>query len=152
MPFSRISPVSFRRELVADDIDRRREYLVAVGVVVMEMRVDQEADRLVGDGLQLLHHHARRFGRDVRIHNQDVVAIDDDRGVRADVQGSSADRAVDTGHDLLKTVGRLRRSCLRVEDECGESDAGQQQGETDAHHGAQYAPAARRCKGGPRTG
>ena len=67
---------------MADDLDRRLEHLVAAGVVVVEMRVDEETDGLVGQRLQLLQENARASGRNVRVDDEDIVLIDDDGGVQ----------------------------------------------------------------------
>ena len=37
-----------------DDLDRRREELVAAGVIAVRVGVDDVGDRLVGDGLDLI--------------------------------------------------------------------------------------------------
>ena len=106
MPFSSTSPVSFRRVnswpmmSTAGGND-----LIAVRVVVVKMRVDEEADRLVGDRLQLLQHRAPRFRRDVRIDNHHLVLVDDHRGIRADVHRAGADARCTRRDDLRELEG-----------------------------------------------
>jgi hypothetical protein len=53
------------RVLVSDDVGDRREDLIAVRVVVVEVRVDQEPDRLVGDRLQIAQQRSAGFRRHV---------------------------------------------------------------------------------------
>ena len=93
-------------EFVADDVHARTEHLIAVGVIEMEMRVDEEAHRLVGECVDLLEHDPRGFWRDVRVDYHHVVRIDDDRGVGSDVQRTGAHGAVDARADLLKAIRR----------------------------------------------
>ena len=90
------------RELVADDIDVLAEDLVAMRVIEMEVGIDDGADGLVGDALDLVEQHPRRRGRHVVVHDDDVVVVDDDRGVADDRQRAGPDHVVDAVLDLVE--------------------------------------------------
>ena len=127
------------RELVADDFHRRAKHLIAAGVVIVEVRVHEETHGLVGERLQFLQQHPRGLRRDMRVDDQHIVLIDDNRGVRADVRRPRADGAVDPRRDLRELVRRLWRGRLRVEDETADAEQHDQQRESSAIHGPQYA-------------
>lgn len=118
MPLQDVPREPLARVVVADDVGRRPEYLIPAGVVVVEVRVDQERDRLARDRLDLPHHRAGRLRRNVRVDDQHIVPIDDDGGVRADVHRTCTERAIDAGRDLRERVGGRGRGRLRAE-RCG---------------------------------
>ena len=90
-----------------DHLDVRAEDLgvglVAHGVVAVEVAVDHVPDGELGDLVADLPDQGLR-GRGLRVgvHDQDVVAIDDDRRVAVQHGGRLGDRAVDAVGDLLE--------------------------------------------------
>ena len=100
------------RELVADDLHARREDLVAVRMVEVEVRVDDRRHRLVGDRLDFLEQHPRGGRRHVVVDDDDVAVVDDDRRVADDRQRAGSDGVVDAFLDLVEPEGlaRERRS------------------------------------------
>src|SRR5262245_14726250 len=103
------------------------------------MRIDQETDGLVGQRLQLLQEHAPRLRRNVRVDDEDIILVDDDGRVRADVRRAGADRAVDAGRDLRELVSRLWRRSLRLRSERADADQAGKARQSNAIHRAQYA-------------
>ncbi len=76
-----------------------------MGVVEVEVAVDQVANRLVGDGRHGGDQLTSRVGSDVGIDQNYVVLIHDNNGVAADVDFAGPGGEVDAGTDLLEDVG-----------------------------------------------
>jgi hypothetical protein len=69
--------------VMGDNLDPgRAENLVAAGVVPVEMGVDQETHRLIGDGLDLVEDR-RRVGCELIIDHEDPVGTDGDANIAA---------------------------------------------------------------------
>jgi hypothetical protein len=72
-------------------------------VVAVEVAIDDITHRQVGDLIaNLLDQYLRGRRFRVRIHDQDVIAIDHDRRVAVQHGGRPRDRAVDPLGDLLE--------------------------------------------------
>ena len=87
---------------MADDLDAGREDLIAVGMVEVEVRVDDRRYRLIGDRFDLLEQHPGGRGRHVVVHDDDVAVVDDDRRVADHRQRAGADGVVDALLDLVE--------------------------------------------------
>ena len=90
-----------------DHLDVRAEGLgvglVPHGVVAVEVAVDHVPDRQLGDlGADLPDQGPRGRGLGVGVDDQDVVAVDDDRGVAVQHGGRLRDRGVDPVGDPLE--------------------------------------------------
>ncbi len=103
------------RALGGDDLDPRvgaRVDFVALPVVPVKVRVDDLANRLLRQALDLLVERARRRRLRVGVDDHDTVVRQDDGRVTVDLVPRRGDRGVDAIADLLELeeilVGRLR--------------------------------------------
>ena len=69
---------------MSDDLGVRAENLIPERVVVVVVRIDDVANRLGGDRLQVGGQRPPRRRGDFRVDHQRLVVLDDDRRVRAD--------------------------------------------------------------------
>ena len=77
--------------------------LVPHGVIAVEVAVHHVTDGEVGDLVpDLLDQGLRRRRLRVGVHDQDMIAVDDDRRVAIQHGGRLGDRAVDARRDLLE--------------------------------------------------
>ena len=88
----------------------------------MKVSIDNGTHRLVCDPFHLIEQHPCRRGRNVIVHNSDVVIINDNGGVANHRKGSRSDRVIDAvfhfvepeRFPIVKGTGRytlrLRRS------------------------------------------
>ena len=101
-----------------DHLDVRAEGLgvglVAHGVIAVEVAVDHVADRELGDlGADLPDQGPRGRGLGVGVDDQDVIAVDDDRGVTVQHGGRPGDRRVDPVCNLLEVEETRRGGAAR---------------------------------------
>ena len=90
------------RELVADDLHVGPVDLIAVRVIEVIVAVDDVANRLGRDGLQLLAKRPRAARRDMRVDDQDIAVALDDGGVRHDHEVAGAHGVIDAVRDLVE--------------------------------------------------
>src|SRR5690242_6963310 len=86
---------------MGDDLHVGAEDRISIGVVVMKMGIDHVADRLVGNGLDIVKERARRSGRGAVVDYQNVLIVDDHYIVAAE----AASGVVNTIGNLLELVG-----------------------------------------------
>jgi hypothetical protein len=96
-------------ELVTDDLHLGAVDLIAVRVVEVIVGVDDIADWLRRDRLQLFAKRPRAARRDVRVDDEHVAIALDNRGIRHDHQAAGADRVIDAVRD---PVERERRTLI----------------------------------------
>jgi len=113
------------RALGSDDLEVAellRVHLIALPVIPVKVRVDDLADRLLGDGLDLAVQRVRRGGLGVRIHHDDAVVGEDHCRVGVDLVARGRDRSIHAvGHRLeleqvlFRRLGIRREHAARIE-------------------------------------
>ena len=88
--------------LVPDDLYLRPEDGIAVGVIVMKMRVHDPADGLIAEEPDVLNQRSRYSGRGPRIHQHHVVIVHDHHVVAAGNHRAARRRVINAVGDLLE--------------------------------------------------
>jgi hypothetical protein len=90
--------------VVRDDVRLACIDLIAVGVVVMKMRVDDVTHRLRRDELEVLDERTRRGGRRAGVDHEHVSTADDRDVVAAGDHGAGRGRVIDALGNLFEPV------------------------------------------------
>jgi hypothetical protein len=96
---------------VSDDFHIRSEDGVAIGVIVMKMRVDHPSDRLVRDAFHILEQRPCGSGRGPVINQHHVTIVDDYGMVSSGRHRTAGSGIVNSIRDFLELINLTRDRC-----------------------------------------